>query len=278
MTVAAAEAAVGLAIVIGFRWPAAWALMFLTKLTPGGSWMIVEPYAGDRVEENLNPIGRAYYAGALTLVLAVIDLAQLVVDLFFNVLLIVLSQLPRVGAKAGPRTGDRPVPFMLLLRRMGREREARVPLEEARAAMRLLYDDFAGFTHAFLIREPERVIASYLRQRETVAFEDLGLERQAEFFEREADRLGHAPPVIDANDVLVVGAGIGGLTLALALHRVGIACRVYDAAADLRGRIELAHERLDAGDTFVFCHVKSADVAASLSRAMSSFWEESFSM
>jgi len=26
--------------------------------------MIVEPYAGDRVEENLNPIGRAYYAGS----------------------------------------------------------------------------------------------------------------------------------------------------------------------------------------------------------------------
>ena len=28
------------------------------------------------------------------------------------------------------------------------------------------YDDFAGFTHAFLIREPERMIASYLRKRE----------------------------------------------------------------------------------------------------------------
>jgi 2,3-bisphosphoglycerate-independent phosphoglycerate mutase len=34
-----------------------------------------------------------------------------------------------------------------------------------------------------------------------------------------------------------------------------------DAAADLRGRIEIARERLDAGDTFVFCHVKSADAA-----------------
>jgi hypothetical protein len=64
------------------------------------------------------------------------------------------------------------------------------------------YDDFAGFTHAFLIREPERMIASYLRQREAAAFEDFGLERQAEFFEREADRLGEAPPVVDANDVL----------------------------------------------------------------------------
>jgi len=64
------------------------------------------------------------------------------------------------------------------------------------------YQDFDGFTHAFLIREPERMIASYLRKREVAAFEDFGLERQAEFFEREADRLGHAPPVIDANDVL----------------------------------------------------------------------------
>ena len=64
------------------------------------------------------------------------------------------------------------------------------------------YDDFAGFTHAFLIRRPERMIASYLRKREAAAFEDFGLERQAEFFEREADRLGKPPPVIDANDVL----------------------------------------------------------------------------
>ncbi len=64
------------------------------------------------------------------------------------------------------------------------------------------YDDFAGFTHAFLIREPERMIASYLRKREAASFEDFGLERQSEFFEREAGRLGHAPPVIDANDVL----------------------------------------------------------------------------
>lgn len=64
------------------------------------------------------------------------------------------------------------------------------------------YDDFAGFTHAFLIRAPERMIASYLRRREAAHFEDFGLERQAEFFDRETDRLGHAPPVIDAHDVL----------------------------------------------------------------------------
>ncbi len=31
-------------------------------LKPDGTWMIVEPNAGDRVEENLNPVGRAFYA------------------------------------------------------------------------------------------------------------------------------------------------------------------------------------------------------------------------
>jgi SAM-dependent methyltransferase len=31
-------------------------------LAPDGTWMVVEPYAGDAVEQNLNPVGRAYYA------------------------------------------------------------------------------------------------------------------------------------------------------------------------------------------------------------------------
>ena len=70
------------------------------------------------------------------------------------------------------------------------------------------YDDFAGFTHAFLIREPEQMIASYLRKRESAAFEDFGLERQVRFFDRETERLGHAPPVIDANDVLANPEGV----------------------------------------------------------------------
>ena len=30
-------------------------------LADDGTWMIVEPMAGDRVEDNLNPVGRAYY-------------------------------------------------------------------------------------------------------------------------------------------------------------------------------------------------------------------------
>jgi 2-polyprenyl-3-methyl-5-hydroxy-6-metoxy-1,4-benzoquinol methylase len=31
-------------------------------LKPDGTWMIVEPNAGDRVEENFNPVGRAFYS------------------------------------------------------------------------------------------------------------------------------------------------------------------------------------------------------------------------
>jgi SAM-dependent methyltransferase len=36
-------------------------------LKPDGTWMIVEPLAGDRVEENLNPVGRVYYAASTLL-------------------------------------------------------------------------------------------------------------------------------------------------------------------------------------------------------------------
>jgi hypothetical protein len=34
----------------------------LSTLKPDGTWMIVEPLAGDRVEQNFNPVGRAYYS------------------------------------------------------------------------------------------------------------------------------------------------------------------------------------------------------------------------
>jgi ubiquinone/menaquinone biosynthesis C-methylase UbiE len=36
-------------------------------LAPGGTWMVVEPFANDRVEDNLNPVGRVYY-GASTMI------------------------------------------------------------------------------------------------------------------------------------------------------------------------------------------------------------------
>jgi SAM-dependent methyltransferase len=33
-------------------------------LAADGTWMIVEPFAGDRVEDNLNPVGRVFYAAS----------------------------------------------------------------------------------------------------------------------------------------------------------------------------------------------------------------------
>jgi SAM-dependent methyltransferase len=37
------------------------------SLAPDGTWMIVEPFAGDRVEDNLNPVGRIYYSASTLL-------------------------------------------------------------------------------------------------------------------------------------------------------------------------------------------------------------------
>jgi hypothetical protein len=56
----------------------------------------------------------------------------------------------------------------------------------------------AACTNVFLIRHPARVVASYAAKRENPTLADLGFIRQAELFDREADRLGHAPPVIDS--------------------------------------------------------------------------------
>ncbi len=46
-----------------------------STLAPDGTWMIVEPNAGDRVEDNLNPVGRAYY-GFSTLLCTPASLSQ----------------------------------------------------------------------------------------------------------------------------------------------------------------------------------------------------------
>lgn len=44
-------------------------------LKPDGTWMIVEPMAADRLEGNLNPVGRLYYAGS-TMVCVPTSLSQ----------------------------------------------------------------------------------------------------------------------------------------------------------------------------------------------------------
>jgi 2-polyprenyl-3-methyl-5-hydroxy-6-metoxy-1,4-benzoquinol methylase len=55
--------------------PAGAAAHVRQSLKPDGSWMIVEPMAGDRLEDNLNPVGRLYY-GASTMVCVPTSLAQ----------------------------------------------------------------------------------------------------------------------------------------------------------------------------------------------------------
>jgi hypothetical protein len=56
----------------------------------------------------------------------------------------------------------------------------------------------AACTNVFLIRHPARVIASYQAKRENPTLDDLGFSQQAALFDREADRLGRAPLVIDS--------------------------------------------------------------------------------
>ena len=46
-----------------------------TTLQKDGTWMIVEPFAGDKLEDNLNPIGRAFY-GASALICTPASLSQ----------------------------------------------------------------------------------------------------------------------------------------------------------------------------------------------------------
>jgi SAM-dependent methyltransferase len=55
-------------------------------LAPDGTWMIVEPFAGDRVEDNLNPLGRLFYSVS-TLVCTQASLSQ--------------GGKPALGAQAG---------------------------------------------------------------------------------------------------------------------------------------------------------------------------------
>jgi hypothetical protein len=66
----------------------------------------------------------------------------------------------------------------------------------------------ANFRNAFLIRDPESVLASYTARRGDVELADIGFVQQRELFEREADRLGRAPPVVRGRDVLADPQGV----------------------------------------------------------------------
>jgi hypothetical protein len=69
-------------------------------------------------------------------------------------------------------------------------------------------DWIASRVNAFLIRDPAEVLASYVQKRGEVTLGDIGVVRQNEIFQREADRLGRAPPVVRGQDVLADPKGV----------------------------------------------------------------------
>lgn len=56
-------------------------------------------------------------------------------------------------------------------------------------------------TSAFLIRRPESIVASLAAGHVDVNLAAIGIMQQADLFDQVADRLGQAPPVIDADDL-----------------------------------------------------------------------------
>ncbi len=63
-------------------------------------------------------------------------------------------------------------------------------------------------TNAFLIRNPARVLASYAQKWTDVDLHAIGFIEQAEIFDVVAQKLGHAPPVVDADDILANPRGV----------------------------------------------------------------------
>ncbi len=62
--------------------------------------------------------------------------------------------------------------------------------------------------NCFLIREPRRIVVSYAKVRPEFALEELGFPQQLALFERECERLGEAPPVMDSAQTLANPEGV----------------------------------------------------------------------
>ena len=72
--------------------------------------------------------------------------------------------------------------------------------------------------NAFLIRAPEAVLASYAQKRDDFTLGEIGLPAQVALFDRAAERLGDAPPVVEGQDVLADPRGmLGALCAALGI-------------------------------------------------------------
>ena len=59
-----------------------------------------------------------------------------------------------------------------------------------------------ALSNVFLIRDPQLVLASYVKTRESVTLDDIGLPQQLEIFEHVQARTGQTPLVIDSADFL----------------------------------------------------------------------------
>ncbi|HEY6894269.1 MAG TPA: hypothetical protein VI258_08890 [Rhodanobacteraceae bacterium] len=64
------------------------------------------------------------------------------------------------------------------------------------------HDWIHALTNVFLIRDPDEVVSSYLRTRDTVTPDDIGIPQERRLFDEIAERNGTAPPVIDADEFL----------------------------------------------------------------------------
>ena len=56
-----------------------------------------------------------------------------------------------------------------------------------------------SLNNAFLIRSPEKVLASYAKKHDEVSLHAIGFVEQAEIFDMVAQHLSHAPPVVDGD-------------------------------------------------------------------------------
>lgn len=69
-------------------------------------------------------------------------------------------------------------------------------------------EDMRDHRHAFLIRAPERVAASYAAKNELRGPELLGYQKLRCYFDWAAEQASEPPPVVDADDVLVDPAAV----------------------------------------------------------------------
>ena len=73
-----------------------------------------------------------------------------------------------------------------------------------------MWDDafLAHFNHSFLIRDPAKVVTSMYKHWPNFLLEELAIVEQRQLFDRLADQLGQAPPLIDSDDLLEDPYGI----------------------------------------------------------------------